>query len=257
MKHLHIILPALLLAILATSCEKDPELQPTTFTLAIHPKVGNQPMVLAQEAVDQENYRIRPTLLKFYLSHIKLTTSDGNNVEIADVVLMDMENLEAGEPMVFKIEVPDGSYTGIDFWVGLDSVQNYSDPNTFNQEHPLSLFSGTYWTWNTGYRFVMLEGYFDTLPNTPGPVDATRFFNYHTGINSLYRQAVLGSASQPFSIGEGESYVYNIDLDLNKLWYGAQAIPRNQGATTHTTSNYELAEKFTENFVRAFSLSTP
>ncbi len=257
MKYLCILFITLLLAF--ASCEKDPKLitgpEPTTFTFAVHPKVGNAGLVLNQEVLDGEQYRILPVVFRFYVSHLTLIDENNSELEIANVGFLDSEAVGAGEPLTFTVDIPAGNYKGIKFWVGLDSTQNASDPATFANNHPLSLFQGTYWEWNTGYRFVMFEGYYDTIQNTPGPVNTTLAFNYHTGLNTLYREAVLGSASVPFSVAEGESYTYSLDLDVNRVFYGAQNIDRKQGASTHTTSHYVLAEKFTENFVRAFTLS--
>ncbi len=256
MIYLRLLIPALILVVMVSSCEKDPELGTSTFTLAVHPVIGTEGLILNQEYIDQEGYRIKPVTLRFYIAHVMLTSATGE-VEIKDLDLLDMENVAAGEPLTFTVEAPAGDYTGISFWVGLDSTQNASDPATFNNDHPLSLATGTFWTWNTGYRFVMFEGYFDTIQNTPGPVSSTRFFNYHTGTNPLYAKAELGNASTAFTIAEGADYTYNLDLDVNKMFYGPQNIARSQGAVTHTTSNYELADKFTQNFVRAFTLSAP
>lgn len=256
MKYLKLLVPALLLTLLVTSCKKDPELGETTFTLTVHPKVGTEDLVLGQEYLDQENYRIEASLFRFYLSHVMLTSANGD-VEIADLKLLDMGYAQADKPLTFTVTAPAGSYTGIKFSVGLDSTQNSSNPSDFEEDSPLSLYKGTYWTWNTGYRFVMLEGSFDTIQNTPGPVSSTNTFAYHTGTAPLYSGAVLGNASTSFSIAEGENYTYNLDLDINKLFYGDQTIDRKQGAVTHTTSNYVLAQKFTHNFVRSFSLSAP
>lgn len=256
MKYLRLLLPAIVLMVLVSSCEKDPELGTSTFTLAVNPVIGNEYLQLNQEYLDQDDYRIKPSTLRFYASHITLTSASGD-VEIGDIAFFDMEDVEAGKPMTFSVEAPAGDYTGISFWVGLDSMQNASDPADFENGNPLSLSVGTFWTWNTGYRFVMLEGYFDTIPNTTGPVSSSRFFNYHTGTNQLYAQAELGNASTAFSIGEGEDYTYSLDLDLNKVFYGAQDINRLNGASTHTTNDFDLADKFTQNFVRAFSLTTP
>ncbi len=260
MRYLRLLVPMLVWVIMASSCEKDPELiiepDPSSITFNIYPKVGNQPMVLNQEYLDEDSYRIMPTLFRFYVSHLTLLTDSGE-LEIKDVALLSLEGLASGEPLTIEAAIPAGNYTGVRFWIGLDSAQNASDPATYAQDHPLSAFQGTFWTWNSGYRFVMLEGYYDTLANTPGPVATTSFFNYHTGLNTLYREAVLGAASVPFSVGEGDSYTYNLDLDLNRALYGSRDISRNMGAITHSTSNYQLAEDFTENFIRAFSLSNP
>jgi hypothetical protein len=256
MKNVWLMVSAFVLVAIMSSCEKDPELGASTFTLAVHPVIGDEALVLNQEYLDQENYRIKPATLKFYVSNVVLTTASGD-IKILDLDLLDMEQVEAGEPLTFEVEVPAGDYTGISFWVGLDSLQNASDPATFANGHPLSLSTGTFWTWNTGYRFVMLEGYYDDVQNTPGPVSTSRFFNYHTGTAPLYKQAELGAANVAFTISEGERFTYNLDLDVNKMFYGLENIDRSQGAVTHTTSNYPLAQKFTENFVRAFSLSAP
>ncbi len=256
MKYLRLLIPALLLVVMVSSCEKDPELGATTFTLSVQPTVGNSNVVLGQEYLDQESYRIKPTTLRFYASHITLSSASGD-IEIKDIALFDMEDVEAGKPMTMEVEVPAGDYTGISFWVGLDSAQNASNPADFDNDNPLSLAPGTFWTWNTGYRFVMLEGYFDTIQNTPSPVSSTRFFNYHTGTNPLYAKAELGSASIAFTVTEGANYTYSLDLDLNNVFYGPANIDRKLGASTHTTSNYPLAEKFTQNFVSAFKLSAP
>lgn len=256
MKHLRLLLPAIVLMLLSTSCEKDPELGTTTFTLAVNPMVGNEYLELAKDYVDQEGYRINTATFRFYAAHITLTSAQGD-VEVAEYAFFDMEQVDPGKPMTFSVEVPAGDYTGISFWIGLDSVQNASDPALFENGHPLSLSPGTFWNWNTGYRFVMLEGYYDTVPNTPGPLGTSNFFNYHTGTNQLYAKAELGSASTAFSIAEGEAYTYSLDLDLNKVFYGPQDINRLNDAVTHTVGDVDLAVKFTQNFVRAFTLSNP
>lgn len=256
MKNVWLMVSAFVLVAIMSSCEKDPKLGASTFTLAVHPVIGDEALVLNQEYLDQENYRIKPVTLKFYVSNVVLTSASGD-IKILDLDLLDMERVAAGEPMTFQVEVPAGNYTGISFWVGLDSTQNANDPAQFDNSNPLSLSAGTFWTWNTGYRFVMLEGYYDTTQNTAGPVSSSRFFNYHTGTNLLYAKAELGNASTAFTVAEGDNYTYNLDLDLNKVFYGPEDINRLQDATTHTTGNFPLADKFTQNFVKAFTLSTP
>lgn len=157
MKNVWLILSAFVLVAITSSCEKDPEVGASTFTLAVHPFIGDEALVLNQEYLDQENYRVKPATLKFYVSNVVLTSASGD-IKILDLDLLDMERVAAGEPMTFQVDVPAGNYTGISFWVGLDSTQNASDPAAFDNTNPLSLSAGTFWTWNTGYRFVMLKG---------------------------------------------------------------------------------------------------
>ncbi len=51
--------------------------------------------------------------------------------------------------------MPSGEYTGLTFTVGVDSTRNVSGAQT----GALDPTQGMFWSWNTGYIFMKLEGY--------------------------------------------------------------------------------------------------
>ena len=65
-----------------------------------------------------------------------------------------------------KINYPkniSGSFKGISFQLGIDSVINHSDPTVWGPEHPLNAnLTGLHWGWASGYIFQALDGTFKT-----------------------------------------------------------------------------------------------
>lgn len=97
---------------------------------------------------------ITPSLFKYYVSNIVFSNDDGsttyevpNSYYIVDA--SDEESLE------IDIEaVPNGEYSKVTFMLGVDSTSNVSGA----QEGALDPANGMFWSWNTGYIFLKLEG---------------------------------------------------------------------------------------------------
>lgn len=252
---------ALILAITVTTigCKKDdPYVAPTntgTVNLNITTEVGGTAVVLNNIYSDVKGYRYMPTLFKLYLSNISFIKDDGSEVFVKDAELLDLGNSLNGEAETRTYDLVLGDYTGIRFWLGVDSTMNATDPASYPSTDPLSLYTGTYWDWNTGYRFLMFEGVYDTVPNGTGALYNGNSFTYHTGTNALYIEADLSNAQQTFSlIEDGDSYNYNLALDMNKILYSSSdTIAIKDNRVTHTTNNMPLAEKITNNLSQVFS----
>ena len=255
------LLLSIIAAVIITTvgCKKDdPYVEPTvqgTVNLNISTEVNGTPVTLNSTLYDVSGYRYVPTLFKLYISNISFTKSDGTEVFAKDVELIDLNDLPNGQTFSRSYDIGYGDYTGIKFWIGVDSTMNSIDPSTYGSEHPLSLFTGTYWDWNTGYRFLMLEGVYDTLLNNTAPLDPTKTFTYHTGTNSLYAEADLSNAQQSFNLGStNTTYNYDLVFDMNKILYNStDTIVIKDDRVTHTTNNMPLAQKLTDNTTKAFS----
>ena len=110
------------------------------------------------------------TNCKYYISHIKLIDSSGNVLENKDGYYLVNED----DPDSHKIElsdVPVGAYSKISFMVGVDSIHNCSGA----QSGALDPVNGMFWTWNSGYIFLKLEG------KSPASKSPTHLFEYHIG----------------------------------------------------------------------------
>ncbi len=114
---------------------------------------------------------------KYYISNVKLTCACGSVHAFPDSYHL----IEArpGQPY-FELSlpgIPAKAYKSIAFSVGIDSARNFSLDNTGD----LDPTNNMAWNWNTGYKFVLLEGrYFPPTGNQRGLV-------FHIGGMEAYR----------------------------------------------------------------------
>lgn len=146
----HILI--LLAILLFTSCDKDDE--PTTMQVnfAFSHFIGGEALELENQTYtlpSGENFT--PRKFKYYLSNItftKTTTAQSHTVRDG-YFLID----EAGKKS-FSVEVPRGDYDQVAFYVGIDKAHNLST----DQVGDLDPNNDMVWNWNTGYKFLVLEG---------------------------------------------------------------------------------------------------
>ena len=226
-----------------------------TMNLNIYATVDDQDFVLGDIYFDPSSYRYQPNLFRLYLSNITLIKDDSTEVMLEDVVLLDWQDNLAGEPQTVSIKAEPGTYTGIRFWLGVDQTLNDLGPTDYAPDHPLSLFQGTYWAWNTGYRFVMLEGEYDSIPNGSGTIPSINNFQLHLGTNFLYTEADLSNAQQVVTLTAGTPVDYDLEVDVNKLFYNDQeTLKLIDHPYNHTTEDTATAVKMINNISKAFSL---
>lgn len=98
----------------------------------------------------------------YYFTNIIFKKSDGTSfVEKESYYL----NKHLSGKETFTITgIPTGTYTSVDFLIGVDSYRNVSGAQT----GALDVKEDMFWDWNTGYIFFKLEGDYKTV-NTPEP----------------------------------------------------------------------------------------
>ncbi len=243
--HTYFRLWVIFLAALAiSSCKPKKE---GNFTLQMAGKYGNQSFALGTPNTDPEGRRIQVEKLKFYLSHITLIKEDNSEIEIKDVALIDFENPGA---IIVKADA-DGNFKAIRFGLGVDSIQNNTDPLSVPSSNPLSGDNGMYWSW-LKYQFEILEARCDTT-NT-----GTGIFNwfplYHIGGNAQYRQVVINKS---FTVCCNNKSTVTLILDAEKIFYGStQTLDIITESTTQMgpSDDPNVAIKFVNNFSNAFSV---
>ena len=107
--------------------------------------------------------------VRYLLSRLVLTNSDGDTFSVGDYNLVDMD-----EPTTFSfdpnVNVPEGTYK-LSFVYGFNQADNidgaYADLNTASWNWPEML--------GGGYHFLQFEGMYDVNIPIPSP------FNYHNG----------------------------------------------------------------------------
>jgi len=192
--------------------ETPPEIINQNLKIAIVPNFGGSEFVLNDEYLNEMDYRVAFSKLRFYLSNIKLLKADGSSVDLSEIELFDYEEGE----MVKNYIVDTDTYTGIEYSWGVP--QNLEgteqDPVNYESSHPLSIDNGMFWAWTIGYRYAMVEGRYDIdATSTDALVNA---FSWHPGKDVLFRTI---TEDLPFVIDGKGSPQISINLDLSKLFY--------------------------------------
>lgn len=128
----------------------------------------NNEVEITFNAVDTTG-TIELTTLKFYISQLNIEFEDGTKKELKGAYyLLDLQESNSN-----IITIPDVSETHIkqiDFSIGTDSITNVS--GAF--DGALDPIHGMFWTWNSGYINVKMEGML-TINNQ------SEEFEYHIG----------------------------------------------------------------------------
>jgi hypothetical protein len=144
--------------------------KPATVTVAFYHCAGNHLLRLDSGIYQNElGEEFKVTKLKYYIGNIVLKNSAGNDFALAEHFLISEE--EPLSKLITLEGVPAGNYTRIEFIIGVDSIHNCSGA----QAGSLDPVNAMFWTWNSGYIFLKLEG---RSPNSPLP---GHIFEYHIG----------------------------------------------------------------------------
>ncbi|MCC6576329.1 MAG: hypothetical protein IT228_03205 [Flavobacteriales bacterium] len=172
-----------------------------------------QPLQAGSVHLNVSNYRTQVEQLKVYLAELRLTGPGGAS-ELTEIALFDA--LNGGTQRVYAAEA--GTYSDLHLGLGVPAALNASDPVLYPVGHPLSVSNGTYWTWATGYRFVMFDGRYDTDPNGTGV--PTSLFSIHTGMDPCYRVTDLHFAA-PFTVNGGDTTDLVLRLEVDRFFHNS------------------------------------
>ena len=207
-----------------------------TIALHVHSLVGTQPYSTGTTYTHTSGRRYKFTKAHFYVSGVEVEKASGH--EHFDNYLQ----IVAPNSDYSLGTIPTGSYTGVNFNIGIDSAANHSDPTTYAATHALSASSPTFdhWSWNSGYIFVKIEGVADTSATMNGAIDGP--FTLHIGGDSFLRAIALNKA---FDVPVTGNYEFGINIDWAKALDGVDL----RNATTHTMDNMPLAMQVMSNLL--------
>ncbi len=202
------------------------------------------------EAFDTSKvYQINGTAVKFdianfYVGGIELVPEEGEPVAFEDKYLL--VTPEAG--MQEAGSVGAGHYHMVRFFVGVDPATNSQSENDFtsrSQDDPLSIqFPAMHWNWNTGYRFLRIDGKVDT--DGDGQPDESLAF--HLGTDPMLKNVQYMAHKD---VEKGGNMLH-FEFDLARLFAG---IDLSSDYSTHTNNNLPLAEQVRDNIPDAIQMS--
>ncbi|WP_051691655.1 MbnP family protein [Pedobacter borealis] len=144
--------------ILLSSCKKNTDEvaadTQSTFSIEFENQVNGSPLVLNTKTYKNakgEDFKIN--VFKYYVSNIKLSKADGTTYLIPESYFL-IDASKAESTNITLKDVPTGDYTKIEYTIGVDYARNFAGAQT----GALDPINGMFWTWNSGYIFVKLEG---------------------------------------------------------------------------------------------------
>lgn len=240
------ILYSILALIFLLSACKEEEAPKTPGDLSLNFELNVGAEALAYETTTYTNAAGNDFTVKsfwMYLSNISLLGANGTE----DYVLAPDYYLIEGNSSTEKVsidlpEVPAGSYAGIQFSIGVDSPTN-TDISAVKGD----LDPSRAWNWNTGYKFVSLEGNF--LPAG----EEARGLVMHIGLDQNYKTIALDFANN-LTINGGQSYV-DFSVDILKMFEGPHIIDFN---TTNTimgqpTESGQVADNYAAGMLKVLN----
>ena len=181
--------------------------QPVGLTLQFHPFVGAEPLVPNQMRYanpgGEGSFEVRD--FQFFLSNIRLAGDTGAYAEPDSYHLVRFDGAQATYVVTLH-DVPRGDYNRIEFAIGVDPAANRSvesrgdlDPN-----------GRMAWTWDVGYKFVLLEGAFVRD-------GVRRPLVYHVGFDENYKR--ISTEFKAELLGTRDANL-NFRVDLLKMFTG-------------------------------------
>jgi hypothetical protein len=153
-----LLFTAVALATSGQSITNDPKKTYKSGSLYIHfLNVANGKVLKLNDTVSVYNNAngddFKITTFKYYISNLSLIMKNGGKVFIPDSYFL-VDAADSSTLIQQITNIPEGKYTGIAFTIGVDSLRNFAGA----QSGALDPAKGMFWTWNSGYIFVKLEG---------------------------------------------------------------------------------------------------
>lgn len=228
---------ALLLQFTFIACSDDKDKEPHTATVEVSVKslAGGQTLQRDQtyQSPAGDTYAVQK--LRFYLSNVKLISQDGSVVytEPDSYHLITLDG-----KLGFALDkVPAARYTKLEFAIGVDEARNHS----IDQFGDLDPSNDMVWDWNTGYKFLSLEGLYTGNTKDGGLV-------FHIGEDSNF---ILFNMDLPQALDLSQKTEGSIVLqaDVNELFQNPHLIDFDE---LNTAMGGENARKIVENYRNGF-----
>ncbi|MEK6479733.1 MbnP family protein [Catalinimonas sp. 4WD22] len=221
MKYINIITSFLLLLGLSSCQEEAPDdmVQGAILTLDLsHLVNGEQLLFNTQTYTNASGESFVVQDFKYYLSNIKLRNTSTGAFYLEPYSYHLVRPVE-GEAFQIQIDnIPAGAYNEVEFAIGVDNAANTST----DKVGALDPSNEMAWDWNTGYKFLLMEGQFGESEDNMN--DA---FVYHIGGDPNYR-VLKFSLSQlglsTLNLENNSTQSLAIEADVAAIFAGPNAV---------------------------------
>jgi hypothetical protein len=246
------------LSFVVTSCNKDNEdpLPVDTATTGsidvdIEHVAGDESFQFDKLFINEAGDSLYFNKFKYYLSNFKLVKADGSIVTLdksEKYFLVDNEVLSSLNLALDS--VPTGTYTGLEFTLGLDSITNTLPVS--ERTGVLDPSNGMYWSWNSGYIFLKAEGL------SPQSTVMGGTFTYHIGgfggytsatINNIKTVRIVLEAGKTFTLAKNGSKELHVMADVLELFKSPTSFSvKDQGMVMFAPFSTTIADNYVDMF---------
>jgi hypothetical protein len=183
------------------------------------------------ETADTFNFQT----FNYYISNIQLKNAAGNWITVPNsYYLINLSDISTTS-MTLK-NVPKGEYTAISILFGIDSLHNISGA----QEGVLSPINGMFWSWNSGYIMLKMEG---ITPNS-----TTGSFSFHLagfeGTNSIVHRKEISFNSEKAVVSNTSPKV-SLSINTDQIWKESPSISTIYFVESVGKDSKEMSKAFT------------
>ena len=207
------LFPVLIILALCLAGWKNPPGKGASIVLQFDHVVGDSPLQF--DSVTYHNALEQPfqvSMFKYYIGQFQLHRRDGGWVKIDTYHFIDA--MEEASCSVSIDQIEPGVYDRLIFTLGVDSLRNCSGA----QSGALDPVNGMFWSWNSGYIFLKMEGS-SPLAGTPG-----KNLEYHIGgyraPNNCIRTIDLSMGATPLTVLDKQTKTCRIKVDIAKMFSG-------------------------------------
>ena len=214
---------------------------PMRVTLAFHPFVGQEPLALNEfryaNPGGDGNFKVRS--FQFFLSNIRLIADSGIYAQQQSYHLARFDS-EDGIYRIVLASVPSGKYDRIEFGLGVDATAN----GTLRMQGDLDPNGRMAWSWDVGYKFVLVEGGL-MLEDTQYPLV------YHVGFDENYK-----ALSFPLSEGllSGREVALDFRVDLLQMFTATATV--DMSSLSNVKFERDDARLLADNYARMLQLES-
>ena len=245
------------------SCEKnevdgiDPNTK-NTVAIEFDNRVGDQKLVLGTTPYKNgsgEDFTV--TTFNYFVSNISLKKEDGTVQKFPDQYFLIRQATNQSQVIELK-NVPSGNYSEMTFTIGVDSLKSVS--SVAERVGVLDVTSygddGMYWSWNSGYIFMKIEGISSAAPVA---TSGQRLYQLHVGgygggfnggakmTNNL--RTVTLPITNPATVRGNIAPEIHLLVDAKKIFDGPNKISL---ATTNSVHNPAAATLIADNYRTMF-----
>jgi hypothetical protein len=250
-----IILVALTLTQSITLAQKANNKQ-TDFLLRFRNVVGKQELKLNDtQYTNASGEKFNITTFNYFVSNIKFERKDGTEYVVPQDSTYYLIKESDPTSKNIKLRVPANEYTAVTFIIGVDSVMSTSDLTHRTGALDISggMLDGMYWTWNSGYLFVKLEG---NSEQAKADMTGQHKFRYHIGGYGGYKKPSLNNIKRVrLDLAEAtktdRQINANIQADVLKIFDGPKQL---RIADNSTVMFGEQSKVVADNYSKMFSI---